>query len=148
MTVDILKLARKNGLNLIEETAVLNESGMDFQVLFAEDERGVSWVLRKPRRPDVIQRGGNEGKVLNLVQKHLPVSVPEWKLNTPELIAYPTVPGIQTGSIDMNIRNYVFNINTENLGRILSCLLLSLEKKNSAIYWESMKNPAVKYGQK
>lgn len=117
MTVDILKLARKNGLNLIEETAVLNESGMDFQVLIAEDESGVSWVLRKPRRPDIIQRGGNEGKVLNLVQKHLPVSVPEWKLNTPELIAYPTVPGIQTGSIDMNIRNYVFNINTENLSR-------------------------------
>lgn len=117
MTVDILKIARKNGLNLIEETAVLNESGMDFQVLFAEDESGVSWVLRKPRRPDVIKRGAYEGNILKLVQKHLPVSVPEWKINTPELIAYPMVPGIQTGSIDMNIRNYVFNINTENLSK-------------------------------
>jgi macrolide phosphotransferase len=117
MSVDILKLASKNGLNLIEETAVLNESGMDFQVLFAEDESGVSWVLRKPRRPDVIQRGAYEGNILKLVQKQLPVSVPEWKINTPELIAYPTVPGIQTGSIDMNIRNYVFNINTENLSK-------------------------------
>lgn len=117
MTVDILKLASKNGLNLIEETAVLNESGMDFQVLFAEDESGVSWVLRKPRRPDVIQRSAYEGNILKLVQKQLPVSVPEWKINTPELIAYPTVSGIQTGSIDMNIRNYVFNINTENLSK-------------------------------
>jgi macrolide phosphotransferase len=115
MTVDILKLAKKSGLNLIEETAVSNESGMDFQGVFAEDESGELWVLRKPRRPDVIQRGANEGKVLKLVQKHLLVNVPEWKINTPELIAYPMVPGIQTGSIDMNIRNYVWNINIENL---------------------------------
>nr|WP_318183950.1 hypothetical protein [Metabacillus idriensis] len=44
---------------------------MDFQVVFAEDENGISWVLRRLRRPDVIGRGANEGKVLNLVRQHL-----------------------------------------------------------------------------
>lgn len=86
---------------------------MDFQVVFAEDENGISWVLRRPRRPDVIERGANEGKVLNLVRQHLQFSVPEWKINSPELIAYPKVPGIQAASIDMTIRNFVWYMNNE-----------------------------------
>ncbi|KEK22800.1 macrolide 2'-phosphotransferase [Bacillus gaemokensis] len=107
---EILKIAEKNGLQLNKETAELNESGMDFQVVFAADEQGETWVLRKPRRPDVIERGALEGNILQLVQKHLPVTVPNWKINTPELIAYPLVEGTPAAVIDLEIQNYVWHI--------------------------------------
>ncbi len=41
----ILKLAEKHGLRLKRKHAEINESGMDFQVVFAEDEAGKRWVL-------------------------------------------------------------------------------------------------------
>ncbi|MBO1580716.1 macrolide 2'-phosphotransferase [Bacillus sp. XF8] len=107
---EILKIAEKNGLQLNKESAELNESGMDFQVVFATDEQGSSWVLRKPRRPDVIERGALEGKILGLVQKYLPVAVPNWKINTTELMAYPLVKGNPAAVIDLEIQNYVWHI--------------------------------------
>lgn len=64
-----LKLAEKHGLRLKRKHAEINESGMDFQVVFAEDEAGKSWVLRKPRRDDVIERAVYEGKVLKPAAK-------------------------------------------------------------------------------
>ncbi|MDM5155142.1 macrolide 2'-phosphotransferase [Bacillus sp. DX1.1] len=112
---EILEIARKNGLQLNEESAELNESGMDFQVVFVNDENEVPWVLRKPRRPDVIERGATEGSILQLVQKYLPVAVPDWKINTPELIAYPRVTGTPAAVIDLEIQNYVWHINNESL---------------------------------
>ncbi|KFN02866.1 hypothetical protein D0U04_18705 [Bacillus clarus] len=109
----ILKIAKKNGLQLNKKSAQLNESGMDFQVVFATDEKGVSWVLRKPRRADVIERGALEGKILELVQKYIPVAVPNWKINTTELIAYPLVKGTPAAVIDLEIQNYVWHIQND-----------------------------------
>jgi len=71
----------------------INESGMDFLVVFAKDEDDLEWILRKPRRPDVWERAKNEQKVLNIVDKHLSVAVPDWTIFTPELITYPLRSG-------------------------------------------------------
>ena len=66
----------------------MNESGMDFLVGFAEEAgTGARWILRKPRRPDVLDRADNEARVLKLIQSHLSVDVPDWRIYTPELIA-------------------------------------------------------------
>lgn len=86
---------------------------MDFQVVFAEDEAGKRWVLRKPRRDDVIERAVYEGKVLKLLQNHLPAAVPDWRIHTPELIAYPELPGVPAAVIDMEVKNYVWNMDHE-----------------------------------
>ncbi|MCY8643266.1 macrolide 2'-phosphotransferase [Bacillus haynesii] len=108
-----LKLAEKHGLRLKRKHAEINESGMDFQVVFAEDEAGKRWVVRKPRRDDVIERAVYEGKVLKLLQNRLPAAVPDWRIHTPELIAYPKLPGVPAAVIDMEIKNYVWNMDHE-----------------------------------
>ncbi|OOV74542.1 Mph(C) family macrolide 2'-phosphotransferase, partial [Mammaliicoccus fleurettii] len=52
---DIVKISKQYGLNIQPETISLNESGLDFQVAFGEDEHGQKWVLRIPRRADVYK---------------------------------------------------------------------------------------------
>ena len=50
---ELLSLAEQNGLIMDKESLEINESGMDFRVAFATDEKGRRWVLRQPRREDV-----------------------------------------------------------------------------------------------
>ena len=91
---EMLEIAGKHGVNLIPEGIEMNESGMDFLVGFAEEAgTGARWILRKPRRPDVLDRADNEARVLKLIQSHLSVDVPDWRIYTPELIAYPRLAG-------------------------------------------------------
>lgn len=79
---------------------IINESGMDFRVAFAADEQGQQWILRQPRREDVWERAVNERKVLEVVKRHLPIEVPEWRIFTPELIAYPLLVGEPIAVVD------------------------------------------------
>lgn len=85
---NILKLAASYGLRL-REGLRFNEMGIDFKVVFAQDLNGSQWVLRIPRRTNLDSQIELEKKILNLVRKHLSVSVPDWKLASPNLIAYP-----------------------------------------------------------
>ena len=61
-TRDVFELTKKHNLMLKEETMQFNESGLDFQVVFAQDESGTEWVLRLPRREDVMPRTKVEKK--------------------------------------------------------------------------------------
>jgi macrolide phosphotransferase len=112
---EIIQIARNAGLHLREDKMELNESGMDFQVAFAHDENGTAWVLRLPRREDVLSRADNEKQVLKLVSRLLPVAVPDWRIYTPEIIAYPILPGIPAANLDMAAGGYAWNINHEEL---------------------------------
>ncbi|MEC1926167.1 macrolide 2'-phosphotransferase [Bacillus velezensis] len=109
----VLNIAKENGLRLKYEGADINETGMDFQVIFAEDDNGVTWVLRKPRRPDVIERAAAESDVLAFLLSHAAVSVPDWRIHTPELIAYPKLDGIPAAAIDLDKKQYVWNMEHE-----------------------------------
>ena len=65
---EMLEIAGKHGVNLNPEGIEMNESGMDFLVGFAEEaETGARWILRKPRRTDVLDRADNEARVLKLI---------------------------------------------------------------------------------
>ena len=86
-------MAGKHGLSLSPESVQLEESGADFLAAFADDTAGMPWVLRLPRRPDVLPRAASEGRALALLRPRLPVAVPEWRINSPELIAYPRLAG-------------------------------------------------------
>lgn len=97
---ELLTLAKQNGLLILEESLDINESGMDFRVAFAMDEEGRRWVLRQPRRQDVWERAENEQKVLNVVRGKLPAQVPDWRICTPELIAYPLLEGDPIAIVD------------------------------------------------
>ncbi len=85
---DILNLAASHGLELNGDI-VLNEMGLDFQVAFATDRQGQKWVLRIPRREDLAGQIEREKRILELAKRHLSVSVPDWKIATPRLVAYP-----------------------------------------------------------
>lgn len=85
---DIQKLAEEHGLFLNDDVK-FNEMGIDFKVGFATDKKGCQWVLRIPRRDDLGEQIETEKHILQLVEKHLSVQVPDWKIATPKLIAYP-----------------------------------------------------------
>ena len=62
----IKEITKKHNIILKEETMQFNESGLDFQVVFAQDESGIDWVLRLPRREDVMPRTKVEKQALDL----------------------------------------------------------------------------------
>ena len=125
----VIEIAKKHNLILKEETMQFNESGLDFQVVFALDESGIDWVLRLPRREDVMPRTRVEKQALDLVNQCVKsFQVPNWIIYTDELIAYKKLDGVPAGTIDHNIGNYVWEIDINNvppsfhmsLGRVLA----------------------------
>jgi len=111
----MLELAFKYGLTLKPNTMLINESGLDFLAYFAEDEEGMPWVLRQPRRVDVVESAAYERRVLALVKPRLPLAVPDWKIHKPELIAYPRLAGVPSATIDPEAQQYVWEIDEKNL---------------------------------
>lgn len=125
---EVMKIAVKHGLELIESTLTYDESGLDFQVVFAEDTEGKKWVLRLPRRSDVFLRTKVEKDALDIVNQHTNFEVPAWEIYTEELIAYKKLNGVPAGTIDPEAQAYVFAIDEKNvpagfyqtLGRVLA----------------------------
>lgn len=128
-TKHVMEITKKHNLILKEETMRFNESGLDFQVVFAQDESETDWVLRLPRREDVMPRTKVEEQVLHLVNQYAEYfQAPNWIIYTDELIAYRKLDGVPAGTIDHNIGNYVWEIDISNvpelfhksLGRVLA----------------------------
>lgn len=82
-----LELAASHGLKLIGAVE-FNEMGLDYRVCFAKDRDGQDWVLRIPRRSDALPKLEYEAKVLEFVKRKISVSVPDWRIKSPELVAY------------------------------------------------------------
>lgn len=89
----IIRLAAAHDLALNGASVSVNELGLDFRVAIAETLDGEAWVLRIPRRHDVIARAEIEARLLQSVAPHLSAAVPDWRIHTDELIAYPLLPG-------------------------------------------------------
>jgi aminoglycoside phosphotransferase (APT) family kinase protein len=83
-TDSILSLASRHHLKLQTDSLKIDESGLDFQVAIAKDYDGQSWLLRIPRRLDVLPAAAREKGILDLIRPHLPVQVPHWKIHTNE----------------------------------------------------------------
>ncbi|APX32580.1 aminoglycoside phosphotransferase [Brachybacterium sp. P6-10-X1] len=99
---DLLALASAHGLELERSSIRTEEIGLDFRVAFGRGSDGADWVLRIPRRADVLARADVEGRLLALVAPRLDVAVPEWRVHSPELIAYPLLPGVPGLSIGVD----------------------------------------------
>lgn len=97
---DLLALAGTHGLDLEGSSLRTEEMGLDFRVAIARARDGRDWVMRIPRRADVLSRADIEGKVLDLVAPQLDVAVPDWRISSPELIAYPLLPGTPGLSVE------------------------------------------------
>ncbi|GEM_PF-225082 len=115
-TQEVMEIAEKNGLKLKENTLIFNESGLNFQVVFANDLDGNHWTLRLPRREEVMVRTKGEKKALDLINQCITsFEAPNWTIYTKELIAYKKLKGIPAGTIDHNIGNYVWEIDINNV---------------------------------
>jgi macrolide phosphotransferase len=95
---EILALAADHGLEVDPDSVVVNEMGLDFRVALAtathsSTPTGGRWVLRIPRRPEVLDRAGVEARLLAVVAPRLGVAVPDWRIHSRGLIAYPALPG-------------------------------------------------------
>lgn len=112
---DVLEIIKKYQLEILEESLVFNESGLDFQVVFAKDVNGKEWVIRLPRREDVMQGTELEKKILDLVNEHISFEAPKWEIYENDLILYQKLPGIPMGTIDHDIQNYVYELDINNI---------------------------------
>ncbi len=108
---DIPKIAARHGFELQAEVLKLDDSGLDFMTTLAKSRTdGQTWVLRFPRRTDVIPGLHHERGVLDLVRSRLRVSVPNWQIVTDEMVAYPALEGVPAGTIDPELGDYVWQI--------------------------------------
>ncbi len=112
---EIVQRAKQHGLDIKEDSLQRNDSGLDFHVVFATDLEGEDWVLRIPRRSDVVKRSSKEKQILDLVGRNLSVQAPKWKIYSEELIAYPLLQGVPAGTIDMEAKAYVWESDEKNL---------------------------------
>lgn len=123
---ELLGMASGHGLRLLPDSVRHNDAGLDFHVVYARDVHGRDWVLRLPRRPDVVEAMAREEAILAFASRHLTVAVPEWQVRTPQMIAYPLLPGRPgltlegdrvTWHLDPASRRYA-----AELGRLLAAL--------------------------
>ncbi|MDC0674979.1 macrolide 2'-phosphotransferase [Nannocystis radixulma] len=90
----LLARARRHGCELTAASDELETTGLDFVVAHATDAAGAPWIVRAPRRAEVLAGARVEARVLALVSGRLPVAVPEWRVYAPEVIAYPRIAGV------------------------------------------------------
>lgn len=121
------QLAARHGLTLCGPLEV-NEIGLDFRVVAAQDERGLDWILRLPRRSDMAGQIAKEAKVLDLVRLHVPFSVPEWKILSPELVAYPKLTDPTAIAVDSRTHELTWNIqaSSTSFSATLGCAIAAL----------------------
>jgi macrolide phosphotransferase len=86
-------LAAARGLAVEPASIRFNEAGLDFRIAFATAADGDRWVLRLPRRADVLARARGEAAALAFLRPRLPVEVPDWRIVADDLIAYPMLQG-------------------------------------------------------
>jgi aminoglycoside phosphotransferase (APT) family kinase protein len=91
---ELVQAAHAHGLDLVSHSSELDQTGLDFRVLHGTDARGTAWIVRTPRRPDVVQAARTEARALRLVAPALPVAVPDWRVHGELVIAYPRLEGV------------------------------------------------------
>ncbi|MGV0836628.1 macrolide 2'-phosphotransferase [Mycolicibacterium thermoresistibile] len=118
--------AAVHGLRLDPTTVQVNEAGLDFRVALARAADGRMWVVRIPRRPDAAERAHTEAAVLRFLAPRLSVPIPDWQIHTPELIAYPALPGVPGLTFDEATGQPIWRIDpgspdyADALGRLIA----------------------------
>lgn len=114
MTIqDIQSLAEAHGL-LLTDKMNFNEMGIDFKVVFALDTKGQQWLLRIPRRDGMREQIKKEKRILELVKKHLSVEVPDWRISSTELVAYPILKDNPVLNLDAETYEIIWNMDKDS----------------------------------
>ncbi|MGO1510797.1 MAG: macrolide 2'-phosphotransferase [Actinomycetaceae bacterium] len=111
----LVALAAEHGLDLHPDSIEVEEVGLDYRVAFGTVADGGRWVLRIPRRPDVAAKIDDEAAILDVVRPRLSVAVPDWRIRTERLIAYPELPGRPGVTVDPDAGEPVWHIEPTSL---------------------------------
>lgn len=100
----ILAAAARHGLSVTPIST--DPMGLDYLVVHAVDAQGARWILRAPRRPDVVASARPEAAVLAAL-RGFRVAVPDWVI-ADDIIAYRRLDGtpavtLETGAPVWNI---------------------------------------------
>ena len=94
--------------------------GIDFRVAFVKEVDGQNWVLRIPRRKDMIEQIQNESSILDLAKINLSVHVPDWKIVSERLIAYPLLEDAPALTFDSVTHEISWNIDPNSIAYVRS----------------------------
>jgi len=130
--LETLQLAARHGLDL-DCVLSFNEMGLDFKIAFAKDSTGHTWVLRIPRRADMLARIEREKKILDFVKQRLPVHVPDWRVCTGELIAYPMLMDRVAMTFDPETYAVTWNIDQHAIAYLQSMADLLVALHGSSV---------------
>lgn len=100
---ELLAAASRAGLDVTTTATSFDGSGLDFLVVHGKDAAGTPWIVRTPRRADVVAAARVEARVLKLAAPHLArraIAVPDWRVHTDDVIAYPRLPGVPAISLE------------------------------------------------
>jgi macrolide phosphotransferase len=126
-TPDFAELAAANGIELDRGEALVNTSGADadwFSVA-ATDKSGRHWILQAPKRGDVLISSRYEAQVLAFVKGKTGVAVPDWKVHTDKLVAYPMLSGQPAAQSDPLMGDFIWRTPSNN-GVFLNSLAIAL----------------------
>jgi macrolide phosphotransferase len=112
-------LALRHGLELSANLDI-NELGLDFRVVTTADRSGTPWVLRIPRRADVIKKIHRESRTLELLRRQVPFAVPDWRIVSDELVAYPRLNDPTAIHIEASSGEVIWNIDRNTDGFVAS----------------------------
>ncbi|GAB2559437.1 macrolide 2'-phosphotransferase [Gracilibacillus alcaliphilus] len=114
-SVEIAELAKHHGIQVKVDSLQFNDDGLDFNVVFAEDIDGANWILRIPRRDDVLPRTVTEQNALSLVREFVSFEIPNWEVFEKDLIAYQALSGVPAGKFTTEIQEYVWGNGQEEI---------------------------------
>ncbi len=113
--LELKQLVKHHGLEILENTIKINESGVDFRVAHVEDLHGDQWILRMPRRPESMKHTLQEKKTLDYMSNQVHFQVPKWSIFTESLIAYKQLEGVPAASIDVEQQSYEWRFDQTNV---------------------------------
>ncbi|WP_018924577.1 macrolide 2'-phosphotransferase [Salsuginibacillus kocurii] len=114
-TRKVKQVATSNGLDILEDTITINESGVDFLVAHAKDRNGEKWLLRISRRPESMRHARPEKKALDIINNYASFQAPDWSIFAEDFIAYKQLSGVPAATIDMEQQDYVWSFDESNI---------------------------------
>ena len=128
----IAALAASHGLDVDPGSIRVNEAGLDYRVAYAREVEGPHWVLRIPRRTGLATGAKAEALMLDLVRDRLEPAVPQWRIHTEDLIAYPLLPGEPALTIDGGEPTFHVDVASQSFARAYGELVGQLHQVSLA----------------
>jgi macrolide phosphotransferase len=122
---DFTELAASHGLDIDPKSLRPSGSDADWFGSLATDRKGQVWVLRAPRRGDMLKVARYEADVLAFIRSRVGLAVPDWKVHSDKLVAYPALKGLPAADVDPLMGDVIWHVPADN-GVFLNSLAIAM----------------------